>query len=410
MHRAFAPVAAFIVLAANLQSVAFAQPAAPAATKKAVTKPPAGPLAKPVATAPVAKPTPQQRAQQILETPVNCDFANKPLGECLEALCSNVKVTLKIERTALETDGVDINEQVSLKLSGIKFRTALTLLLNDLYCDWTMNNDTLQVTTTTALKQEVRSHAVADLEAAGLVGDEFLEAIESSVLPESWKAVGGESSLRLDDDRLIVTQTRPGHEGVERLLAQLREGIARAAKGLPTKEARAAEPQSPLRKALKASVTRVLEDVPLATAVEQLLGGQNYIFRRRTLEQAGIETAATVSGNFTEVPADSVLSHLLEQVKLVWFVDDDVLYITTDGDSTLFKQTRVFPIKNLSPGEKPTEDLVKKLHTLVEPNSWAEVGGYGSAVALPGLLVVAHSPQVQRSVEEFFARQPPLKK
>lgn len=397
-------IALLVVLGCPL-TMAWAQGAKPAAAGK----PGKAATAAPAATVPAAKLTPEQRTQQILETPVSVEFVKRPLLECLQTLCDKAKVTLKMDRQTLEDEGVDVQEPVSLKLTGVKFRSVATLLLNDLYCGWSLNNETLQVTTIMALKQEVRSYAVADLETSGLLGDEFLEAIEASVLPESWKSVGGESSLRLDDGRLIVTQTQPGHDGVDRLLQQLREAMSRAAKA-PADKSRPNQPPTALRKALKVSVTRVLEDVPLATALEQLLPGENYVLRRHVLEQIGFDLATPVSAKFTDIPTDSALTFLLDEVKLVWFVDDDVLYVTTASDAPHFMQSRVFPIRNLAPGEKPTEDLLKKLQANVEPDSWAEAGGCGSAIALPGFLVVAHAPQTQRAVEEFVARQPVLKK
>ena len=132
---------------------------------------------------------------------------------------------------------------------------------------------------------------------------------------------------------------------------------------------------------------------------------------RKSLNEVGLGGQSTVSLNATKMSGRAALHHLLSPLGLTWTVRHDVLLITTPEvcETALF--TRTFPVTDLTrigtaKDGRPIHDsdsFVEAMTTLVEPDSWNEVGGPGVSKYFAGSLVVTQTRDVMSEVENYLA-------
>jgi general secretion pathway protein D len=108
----------------------------------------------------------EQKIKQQLETPVNVQYRNRPIGEVLEDLAKVTGVPIRLNERAMEAVNVRRDTPVTLDLPNtIKLKSALTLLLEELDLAYEIDNEVLNITSAEAKRSNVitRVYKVADL-------------------------------------------------------------------------------------------------------------------------------------------------------------------------------------------------------------------------------------------------------
>lgn len=209
------------------------------------------------------------------------DAEEMPLDRVMAKLASQQKIPLWIDHDALHNEGISVDEPVTIRLRGVKLESALNLILKPQKLAFVVDEDVLKITTGVQWGQSLttRTYDVRDLVrpveltwpptaefvgaptafgtmsgtfqlddgqprrvlGGGLGGahrggwgattlqrlqefdhGELINAITSTIQPDSWDEVGGPGSVREFRSTLVVRQTDEVHAEIAGLLRNLR--------------------------------------------------------------------------------------------------------------------------------------------------------------------------------------------
>ena len=169
-----------------------------------------------------------------LEEKADCEFIDEPLSTAVDYFKQVHNIEILVDTKALEDVNLGTDTPVNKRLSNIKFRSALNLILHDLDLTWMIADEVLIITT----PEEAELHLVTRVYDVGRLVtvqdpegkrwqdfDSLIRAITRTIVSESWEDVGGPGSMAEFEYQgavvLIVRQTLDIHEQLARLLEDL---------------------------------------------------------------------------------------------------------------------------------------------------------------------------------------------
>jgi type II secretory pathway component GspD/PulD (secretin) len=194
---------------------------------------------------------------------VSLDFHDVPLESVLDSLARQMKLPIHIDRRQIAGAGIDPTANVSIHVKEVAPKAALSLLLHDLDLTWRDAGQAIIIATheDSARRPSIRIYPVYDLiprqsELELRYGhdglDELIDAITTTIEPDSWDEVGGEGTIEsvVPWPALVVAQTPAVHNEITDLLARLRAaGMPLAAKSPSFDPSKPIRRIFPLRKA-----------------------------------------------------------------------------------------------------------------------------------------------------------------
>ena len=184
-----------------------------------------------------------QRLKHELEKPTNMEFVEQPLKDVVLFLQEQHAMPIILCVKKLEEASVSPDHPITKNLKGIRLRTALELMLDDLELTYVEKDGILLITTpedaeNTLLIQvyncqdllAARSGAAAKEGEGNFSGPAFISRaqnlislITTNVDSQSWTVTGGPGSISEYNGLIVVTQTAQTHRKIERTLDMLRE-------------------------------------------------------------------------------------------------------------------------------------------------------------------------------------------
>ena len=154
-----------------------------------------------------------------------------------------------------------------------------------------------------------------------------------------------------------------------------------------------------------------IDDGTLLDAIRQLheTAGVNIAVDRLAIEEEGGSVDAKVSINVSGVSLRSVLKLLLSPLNLTVLIEDEVLKVTSKQQAEGRQPVVVYRVSDLveqnAVGAPNFDELIRLITTVVEPESWQEVGGIGSvATNLPtSSLVIRQTQRGHEEIQQLFA-------
>ena len=104
-----------------------------------------------------AKGDKEREIEHRLTAPVNMNFNNTPLGTVLDDLRAFHGLNIHVDKQALESEGINLDRLVSVKLEQVSLKSALNLLLHDVRLTYVIRDEVLQITT----EQQAKGKLVA---------------------------------------------------------------------------------------------------------------------------------------------------------------------------------------------------------------------------------------------------------
>ncbi len=83
-----------------------------------------------------------------LEKRVKLDFADAPLEDVIAHLAEQAGVAVRLDEDGIESEGIPLDERVTLRSRGVSVKTALARVLEPLNLGWVIENEELVVTST----------------------------------------------------------------------------------------------------------------------------------------------------------------------------------------------------------------------------------------------------------------------
>jgi general secretion pathway protein D len=198
-----------------------------------------------------------QAVREALNRRMNVEWRSVPLEAVARRLSAELGVNVLLDRRGLEEAGATPDQEISISLRDVRFRSALKLALEPLQLTADVHEGVLRITSQEIAGENVitRVYPVADLIDAppprvaekpaltlpvpegtkviyrrsepepwwyGPDYDTLIDLIETSIAPDSWVDSGGMGSISGFRRTLVISQTDDVHDQIERLLLEIR--------------------------------------------------------------------------------------------------------------------------------------------------------------------------------------------
>ena len=175
-----------------------------------------------------------------LTQPFTIDADEQPVQDVLQSVATLSSVRQWIERPALMEQGINIDQQATLKYTSLPLYAVLKFLLEPISMTAIVEEGTLLITAATRADtwQSVRVYNVSDI--TGISADDLIAAIESCG-EDKWEHVSGDGGAHfLVGSRLLVIRQSPRIQAeINNLLEELRKNSdSRQPPGTPKLERR----------------------------------------------------------------------------------------------------------------------------------------------------------------------------
>ena len=392
--------------------------------------------------------TPQeQRFENVLENPIDCDFQDRPLTDVVAFFAKQASIAIVIDTEALQEEGIATDTPVTRTLRGLKLRSLLDLILTPLQLTVIPKDEAMLVTTSHKAKERfrTRTYPVSDLcHIPGTnVGDfQSLMMLLETETSGPWQTRDGEGGNMTEFENtgsLSIQQSYKVHREILELLRNLRaaqtsnlnnaskselqkwdEQRAAAASALLKRSTAPVEfvdvlhaPRSESERHIESSLDKSLsisfQDTPLTEVVASFARqlAINVVLDNESLTEEGIATDTPVTLRLNQVTGRSALELLLQPLQLSAVIEHEVLLVTTAAKEKGKLVTRTYPISDLI---GPNEDY-QSLMTMLETSTsgpWLSRDGEGGTMTelhTAGSLVVRQTPAVQRQVLNLLRQQ-----
>lgn len=383
----------------------------------------------------------RSRNQELLDLVqnkrVSAEFRNTPLNHAIAYLSEASGIPMLLDTVALEEVGISIDEQCSAVVKNARVSSALGRILNRLDLDWTIENESLQITSNEVIAENLHTKVftagdlvgwfrknsrsdgrrdrfgfaeptvIDSVRATGFGGTGFgaegeaHEILIDLILQHSggiWEEIDGAGgTVSFEGGLLTVRQSLPVLLQVESFLNRLRFiqnrppstdiwAIPEGGFGWPENR-KATE-------ALGKKVSVKFVEVPLHEAITYLGNelGIQFEIDDAALDEIGLLDDESVNVTMSGT-SSAVLKQILGNLQLTWIIHDDMLQVTTFevADENLFAvvaDTREL----LAAGRITDARLVETI--LNETNGlWEELDGAGGSIETAGGLTFIRQTQ-----------------
>jgi hypothetical protein len=350
-----------------------------------------------------APPKPVPIAER-LSKPVKFEYDKTPLKEAVENLKELLLIPIVLDVKLLEVSAINVEGPISGKSRGGTALDDINDLLRPKNLAAEIRHDVLFVTT--ALEME--AFHVCRVYRLSKVGntDELTKQISSQIAHDSWSDVGGMGSItKVGPKVLVVFQTPVIHREIEKKFGKELSWVSappdRIAALVPTK---GIDPLAKMRAALRRPVSAEFPRRPLHEVLESLAKEQKLPldFDGNALAAANNIRNAPVAVNLKEIPLESILALVLNDVWLAWTVDGERLLITTPQVARGRLITINYDMHDMIPVPNFTV-LIRAITGTVQRDSWSEVGGLGKISTEGDVMSITQTVQVHRTIETWLA-------
>lgn len=166
-------------------------------------------------------------ARRALDGVMDVDFAELPLAEAIALVSEQSGVPIALDDRALGDAGCDHDTPVTLSLKGKPLGQVLDRMLDQIRLTVAIAHDRLVVTTKDSADQRttVALYPVDRLIGRGRSFQTLIDILQANVTPQAWNTVGGSASVMPvsgDPTCLVISHTTAGHREVDALLGSLR--------------------------------------------------------------------------------------------------------------------------------------------------------------------------------------------
>jgi hypothetical protein len=374
----------------------------------------------------------QELLDQVRNKRVSVELRNTPLDHAITHLSELSGIPMQLDTIALEEAGIALDEPCSARVKDARVSSVLSRILSRLELGWTIENESLQVTSNDVIDDNLQTmvFAAADIvewfgrnarhdgrrdrfgfadptelgggQFTGIMASEQPDEILTDLIQEHsggfWEELDGAGgTVRFEGGLLTVHQALPVLLQIESFLKRLRSIQKRSPSmdvwAIP--EGGFGWPEN--RKATEALRKRVsvkFSDTPLNEAVAYFgkeLGIQLDI-DVAALDEVGLLDNVPVSLTMAGT-ASAVLKQLLGNLHLTWLVQDDTLQVTTIevAEENLF--TVVADTRQLFATERFTDDGLTETIQFETNGLWEDIDGSGGTIRSVGGLTFIRQTQ-----------------
>ena len=130
----------------------------------------------------------EQRIRKTLDAPTDVDFIEMPLKDALRYLQDLHGINIWLNSARIADEGVSTDQPITLQLTGVRFRSALKLMLEPLALSYVVDDDILKITTAVDASEAISTRVYP-------IGD-LVVPIPQVTAPGFGRGVGGAGGIR----------------------------------------------------------------------------------------------------------------------------------------------------------------------------------------------------------------------
>jgi len=383
----------------------------PAAVSLALLLAAAGHSAEPAADEPIFDLHPPiTPVEKALAKPVAFQFHELPLEDVIQVIAKSTGVRITLDKAALTKAKVDPLTRVSFAGPRMPLRAVFDQLRWRCHVTYQLagpNALTITAITRDDSSYVVKTYDVKDLAEKDADGkliekpyDWLVDAISGTVAPTTWEDSGGNGTIKVGSDKLIVKQSPEVHEVIAdffSLIRIVRDQPEKLGGGFP--RIPYASPQ--LAKALLAKHDFDFKSTALGEVVKSLADlDVPIVFDDKALARANIGNDTPITLSAKQISAEAFLDLLGDHISGEFETDHDVILLTA-GSCGPLACIGFYPagdiadrLKKTATDKDPYQELSRMVTAIVMPGNWTDSGGPGAVTPLPVVkaLVIAQVP------------------
>jgi hypothetical protein len=326
----------------------------------------------------------EAKVYHALRSPTQLEFIDTPLADVLQFLQDYHKITVRMDKPALENADVRGDTPVTRNLKDSSLESSLGLMLKEPKLTYDVGDGVLWITTVEGTKDQVviRLYSVDEIVETRKVGevnelqcDGLIRTITATIAPGSWHTAGGHGTIsaitRGPARSLVVCQTQQVHIEIAELLARMR-CLAEGKQFISAAE-------EDIFKALHSPTQLEFTETPLEDVIDYLKDYHKIHIQLDT----GVVADMPVTSNLKGVKLQSAL----REMGLTYQVSDGLLLVNTPERRVGCFGTAVHPVADLQDMAGETgarsgalEDLVRVISACIAPKGWHTAGGRGAVL------------------------------
>jgi len=175
---------------------------------------------------------------------------------------------------------------------------------------------------------------------------------------------------------------------------------------LPTiaEEPKTIDPATLVPEKLAVVATADFSDASLREVVEWLRKEQKIVVlvEESALSDAGVAPSEPVSDRLDNAPVYLLLNRL-RSLGLAWYVEDDILHITSEEAAEDRQATLPYNVGDLLDAGYEEDALLEVIQDVIDPGTWTSMGGGGTVSVLGDVMFVRQTDVIQREVQGLLA-------
>jgi hypothetical protein len=375
----------------------------------------------------------EQEIFRALQARVSFDFKGQSLQQALNELAGDIP--LRIDEVSLTEEGIALHARVNGRLQNITVDTALRRILAPFGLTFAVEQHALIVTSWTEARERARldTFDVAplleqarrlnrrlsqrdrrllfdDADVYGNSENEWLPVSLRGSTSGEWKEIDGiGGTIMLVGDKLLVRQNYAVLEEIRGILDALQEAASgRLGYGSaiihPAGYPRGADEK--VFNALVQQVSARYTNRPIEDVLDDLgkrTGVPIWIDSVAWTEE-GLSSDEPVSVELPSAPLHALLTALLRDLGLTWYVDRGTLVVTTETEAGELLRSALYDARDLYAVGIDGTILIDAVQSFTS-GEWEEIDGVGGTIQMPfaGIVLVRQTHRVLDEIDALLA-------
>ena len=163
----------------------------------------------------------EQEIRDALGNISTFEFPGNPLTDVIEFIRVTYNIPILFDEVALNEEGISIDEETSLVLSGVPLSSALNLMLEKLDLTYVIKNDVMMITTRFEAEKTLET-VIYDVRSMDIKSPEALADVIVYSTSGPWMSKDGDGGeISFLNGSVIIRQSGKVHEEIEKLLENL---------------------------------------------------------------------------------------------------------------------------------------------------------------------------------------------
>lgn len=340
------------------------------------------------------------------------DFAgdDRRWGEVLDILKSRCDVPLVVHEAETAAMGVDRQTLVVVPSGVFPLDELLDEVTGRMDIAWRRSGGDIEITAFSiadASRKELFTR-VYPLPAGSALGEKvtdevraLCELIKFYIAPWSWDEVGSTGVIEPAGGVLVVRQTDEIHRRIREFLSQMESLPNRRSRQLAGDRS-AADEWERIENVLAKMDSVHFHDEPLNEALNAMANrhGLRIYFSVDALANAAANPAIPVSLSLSNVSVRTILRELLAARQLTYVIRNGSIVVTSPAEAKSRLPHVIYDVGDLveASGGVDFDHLIDLVTTVVDPDSWGEVGGPGNLSEMGDRCLVVSQTQENHQI------------